>query len=118
MPLLFKALACRAGGFSGMPIYEYRCDGCGQQFEVIQKFSDSPLEVCEACQGHLTKLISQTSFQLKGTGWYVTDYARGSGTGPSQPREKKEESKTDAGKQETSTPASTPAKSETPAPSK
>ena len=58
-----------------MPIYEYRCEKCGQQFEVIQKFSDEPLQVCGSCQGRLAKLISQTSFQFKGTGWYVTDYA-------------------------------------------
>jgi putative FmdB family regulatory protein len=58
-----------------MPIYEYRCEKCGNHFEVIQKFSDSPLKTCSSCKGRLTKLISQTSFQLKGAGWYVTDYA-------------------------------------------
>jgi putative FmdB family regulatory protein len=62
-----------------LPIYEYRCENCGHQFEIIQKFSDSPLELCEKCQGHLSKLISQTSFQFKGSGWYVTDYANKSG---------------------------------------
>ena len=63
-----------------MPIYEYRCEKCGNQFEVIQKFSDEPLKKCSSCKGRLTKLISQTSFQLKGTGWYVTDYAKKSGS--------------------------------------
>jgi putative FmdB family regulatory protein len=58
-----------------MPIYEYRCEKCGGHFEVIQKLSDSPLKTCSSCKGRLTKLISQTSFQLKGSGWYVTDYA-------------------------------------------
>jgi len=58
-----------------MPIYEYRCERCGKHFEVIQKFSDKPLEKCSSCGGVLTKLISQTSFQLKGSGWYATDYA-------------------------------------------
>jgi putative FmdB family regulatory protein len=59
-----------------MPIYEYRCQKCGNQFEIIQKFSDSPLKSCPSCKGRLTKLISQTAFQFKGSGWYVTDYAR------------------------------------------
>lgn len=71
-----------------MPIYEYRCENCGRQLEVIQKFSDSPLETCTSCEGRLTKLISQTSFQFKGAGWYVTDYARKS--------ESKPEAKTDS----------------------
>ena len=59
-----------------MPIYEYGCDACGKVLEVMQKFSDEPLKTCPECSGHLTKLISRTSFQFKGTGWYVTDYAR------------------------------------------
>jgi putative FmdB family regulatory protein len=58
-----------------MPIYEYRCDKCGD-FEVTQKITDSPLNRCPTCKGKVKKLISNTSFQLKGTGWYVTDYAR------------------------------------------
>lgn len=58
-----------------MPIYEYRCKKCGSHFEVIQKISDNPLKTCSSCKGRLTKLISQTSFQLKGSGWYATDYA-------------------------------------------
>ena len=60
-----------------MPIYEYRCQECGQEFEVIQKFSDEPLSQCKSCNGSVSKLISQTSFRLKGSGWYVTDYAKG-----------------------------------------
>ncbi len=59
-----------------MPIYEYGCDACGKVLEVMQKFSDEPLKTCPDCSGQLTKLISRTSFQFKGTGWYVTDYAR------------------------------------------
>jgi putative FmdB family regulatory protein len=58
-----------------MPIYEYECDDCGKQCEVIQKFDDKPLSICPDCGGHMHKLISHTSFILKGTGWYVTDYA-------------------------------------------
>ena len=57
-----------------MPVYEYKCTKCHEQFEVIQKFSDDPLKNCEACGGKLRKLITNTSFVLKGSGWYVTDY--------------------------------------------
>ena len=59
-----------------MPIYEYSCDKCGNVIERIQKFSDPLLTDHEDCGGALTKLISQSSFQLKGDGWYVADYAR------------------------------------------
>ena len=59
-----------------MPIYEYECLACGRTIEAFQKFSDAPLTRCQHCQGRLKKLISNTSFQLKGSGWYVTDYAR------------------------------------------
>ena len=58
-----------------MPIYEYQCEQCGKLDEVIQKFSDKPLTKCKNCSGKLHKLISQSAFHLKGTGWYVTDYA-------------------------------------------
>lgn len=58
-----------------MPIYEYECPDCGKHLEVFQKFSDAPLSRCQDCGGHVHKLISRTSFVLKGTGWYVTDYA-------------------------------------------
>ena len=59
-----------------MPIYEYKCAKCGKTIEVIQKMSDKPLKKHEQCGGTLTKLISAAGFQFKGTGWYVTDYAR------------------------------------------
>ena len=58
-----------------MPIYEYQCSTCGEVEEAIQKFSDKPLTKCRHCSGKLHKLISQSAFHLKGTGWYVTDYA-------------------------------------------
>ena len=57
-----------------MPIYEYECTNCGHRIEVMQKFSDPPIEECEKCHGRMKKLISQCTFHLKGTGWYVTDY--------------------------------------------
>lgn len=62
-----------------MPIYEYECRSCGKTLEAIQKFSDAPLARCESCGGNLTKLVSRTSFQLKGTGWYATDYKKNTG---------------------------------------
>ena len=68
-----------------MPIYEYECSKCGRIGEVLQKFSDKSLKKCKHCSGKLNKLISHSSFHLKGTGWYVTDYAnksRNSATSP------------------------------------
>jgi putative FmdB family regulatory protein len=63
-----------------MPIYEYECEKCGHQTEVLQKFSDPPIAKCDACSGRMKKVISQSTFHLKGTGWYVTDYASKSGS--------------------------------------
>lgn len=59
-----------------MPIYEYECVDCGKHCEVIQKFNDEPLSKCPECGGILHKLVSQSSFILKGNGWYITDYKR------------------------------------------
>ncbi|MCG6910976.1 MAG: zinc ribbon domain-containing protein [Deltaproteobacteria bacterium] len=66
-----------------MPIYEYECAQCGKIEEALQKISDKPLKKCRHCNGKLHKLVSQSSFQLKGTGWYVTDYADRSKKAPS-----------------------------------
>ena len=63
-----------------MPIYEYQCCKCGEIFEAFQKINDRPLKHCKFCQGKVERLISQSSFQLKGGGWYLTDYARKSGS--------------------------------------
>ncbi|MFY9396841.1 MAG: FmdB family zinc ribbon protein [Desulfomonilia bacterium] len=59
-----------------MPIYEYKCLKCNREFEAVQKFSDAPIRHCSACGGPVKKLISHSSFHLKGSGWYLTDYAR------------------------------------------
>jgi putative FmdB family regulatory protein len=60
-----------------MPLYEYRCDACGHHFEKIQKFSDPPEEVCPNCgERQVQKLLSSPAIQFKGSGWYITDYAR------------------------------------------
>jgi putative FmdB family regulatory protein len=62
-----------------MPLYEYQCDACGHRVEVIQKFSDPPLEQCPKCGGAVHKLQSAPAFQFKGSGWYITDYAKKDG---------------------------------------
>jgi putative FmdB family regulatory protein len=59
-----------------MPLYEFQCDECGHRFEIIQKFSDPPPAACPKCGGPVHKLVSSPAFQFKGTGWYVTDYAK------------------------------------------
>jgi putative FmdB family regulatory protein len=62
-----------------MPIYEYRCSACGKELEALQKLADPPLTTCPACHGEtLVKLVSAAGFQLKGSGWYATDF-KGSG---------------------------------------
>ncbi len=66
-----------------MPIYEYRCQNEGHQFEVFQKLSEEPLKACQRCQGPVEKLVSASSFHLKGGGWYVTDY-KSSGSSASE----------------------------------
>ncbi len=69
-----------------MPIYEYRCNKCGQ-FEIMQKITEPALKRCPTCQSKVTKLISNTSFHLKGSGWYITDYGR-KGGGDGKPASK------------------------------
>jgi putative FmdB family regulatory protein len=59
-----------------MPLYEYACDACGHRFEVIQKFSDAPIETCPKCGSAVRKLMSSPAIQFKGSGWYITDYAK------------------------------------------
>jgi len=82
-----------------MPIYEYRCQKCGE-FEVTQKITAQPLDVCPTCGQEVKKLISNSTFKLVGTGWYLTDYAR-KGQSPDGAQPDKTESKTD-GKADTS----------------
>ncbi len=59
-----------------MPLYEYRCEDCGRDFEVRQKFSDAPISTCLHCGGNAKKRISQTAFALKGGGWYEQGYSQ------------------------------------------
>lgn len=79
-----------------MPIYEYKCTNCGKCFEHIQKITEEPLSVCPFCSGKVKKLVSNCSFQLKGTGWYVTDYGKKDG-GNGKKQEKKKESDSGSG---------------------
>ncbi|MCL4842529.1 MAG: zinc ribbon domain-containing protein [Bryobacteraceae bacterium] len=106
-----------------MPLYEYKCANCGEVFEVMQKFADAPLTTHEGCGGAVERLISSPALQFKGTGWYITDYAKGKGggkgngksNGDSGSSEKESKPAAAAGssaKSESSTPAapSTPSK--------
>lgn len=97
-----------------MPRYEYRCQECGNVFEVQQKFADSPLEVHEQCGGRVERLISAPAIQFKGSGWYITDYARGSKS-PAQSDSSDGKSET---KPETKTETKTETKSESKSESK
>lgn len=114
-----------------MPIYEYKCEGCGETFEVIQKFADEPVTVHDKCGGHVNRLMSAPSFQFKGSGWYVTDYAKGNVSGPPKTESKNESSDKSSGdkssgdggskteaKPETKTEGKTEAKTETKSESK
>lgn len=91
-----------------MPIYEYKCQKCGKQFEAFQGITDPELKSCKFCKGKVHKLMSLTSFSLKGTGWYATDYkgkkptatarkekAETSGSSPAAESTKKEPAKSD-----------------------
>lgn len=79
-----------------MPLYEYKCEECGNVLEVIQRFSDDPMDKCPKCGGAMSKLISNTSFVLKGGGWYADGYAgkkADAAPASSSPTETKTESK-------------------------
>jgi len=84
-----------------MPLYEYKCEKCGNVFETIQKYSDAPLTTHAGCGGKVEKLLSASAFSLKGSGWYATDYAK-SGSKPEAKADGKSDSKTD-GKSDTKT---------------
>jgi putative FmdB family regulatory protein len=84
-----------------MPLYEYQCKKCGHRFEKIRKFSDKPITKCPECSGAVVQLLSAPAVQFKGSGWYVTDYARkssapaSSSEGDSDVKETKKETKKD-----------------------
>lgn len=86
-----------------MPLYEYQCKKCGHRFEKIQKFSDPKVKKCPECGGAVEQVISAPAVQFKGSGWYVTDYARKSSAPASETKEsKKEEKKSEAPAKESS----------------
>lgn len=83
-----------------MPNYEYKCEGCGAVFDVIQRFSDEPLTTHPECGGRVRRLMTAPAFKLKGTGWYATDYAKGNANSP--PAASGNGGKTETAKGETS----------------
>jgi putative FmdB family regulatory protein len=99
-----------------MPLYEYQCDACGHRFEKIQKFSDSPIDECPKCGAKsVHKLVSSPAIQFKGSGWYITDYAKKGMTGADGSKvgeAKNSESKgADSKGGDTKTPATAPSES-------
>lgn len=101
-----------------MPVYEYHCQKCGE-FEVTQRITEKPLAKCPTCKSKVKKLISNTSFQLKGTGWYITDYARKGQNGDSKgtnggKSESKSEAKSESTKSESSSSSTSGEKSSSP----
>ena len=91
-----------------MPLYEYKCSGCGKTFEVIQKFSDEPLKTHPECGGPAERLLSAPALQFKGSGWYVTDYARSGeskSNGPSNSESGSGDKKSGSDSSSTSKPA-------------
>ena len=98
-----------------MPLYEYQCESCQHRFERIQKFSDPPIETCPECSGAVKKLLSSPAIQFKGSGWYITDYARkggsdGSKAGADGKSDTKADTKTESKPETTSESAPTAAK--------
>jgi putative FmdB family regulatory protein len=94
-----------------MPLYEYQCKKCGHRFEKIQKFSDKPVKKCPQCGGPVEQMISAPAVQFKGSGWYVTDYAKKS-PAPTSSDGGSKESKKEEKKPETSAKESTTKKAE------
>ena len=94
-----------------MPIYEFKCDSCGTVTERLQKMDDAPLKKCPKCGGKVEKIFSRSSFQLKGSGWYVTDYGKGTG-GTAGTKKKKSRSDDEGGSSSKSESSSGSSKSE------
>jgi putative FmdB family regulatory protein len=87
-----------------MPLYEYECESCGKRFEKIQKFSDPLVDVCPNCgKGPVKKLLSSPAIQFKGSGWYITDYAKKSSTGSVKDTKDSKETKESKETKDTST---------------
>ena len=95
-----------------MPLYDYRCEKCGEVFEVRQSFSDPTLTVHEGCGGNVKRMLSAPALQFKGTGWYVTDYGRGGKT-PAANGKSESDSKSGSDSKSKSEPTKTETKTET-----
>ncbi len=93
-----------------MPLYEYKCARCGEVFETLQKFSDPPLKVHPACGGVVERLLSAPAFQFKGSGWYITDYARKNGSAAESHSNGKNGHETASTKTESKTPSTSESK--------
>jgi putative FmdB family regulatory protein len=87
-----------------MPLYEYKCEKCGHQFEKIQKFSDKMVKKCPECGGRVEQMISAPAVQFKGSGWYVTDYANKSHAPSSDGGKDSKDSKKDGGAKSDASP--------------
>src|SRR5438309_2566551 len=96
-----------------MPLYDYRCQRCGQTFEVRQKFADPLLTVHESCGGELERLISAPALQFKGTGWYVTDYKKNGNSPSTSASNSRSESKGDSSNGDSKGESKTESKTET-----
>jgi putative FmdB family regulatory protein len=94
-----------------MPLYEYRCQKCETVFEVMQKFSDEPLREHSGCGGTVERLLSAPALQFKGTGWYITDYARSGGGAKSGEKSGDKPGADKAGSKSESKPETKPASS-------
>jgi putative FmdB family regulatory protein len=94
-----------------MPLYEYQCDDCGARLERIRKFSDPPLTECPTCGGSLKKLLSSPAIQFKGSGWYITDYARQPESSGGKSRGEPSGAGAKEGKADGAAPAAAPAES-------
>ena len=92
-----------------MPIYEYQCPDCGHRFEALQKFSDAPIDTCPKCGKTVHKLMSSPAIQFKGSGWYITDYAKKDSTSATKAGSAKEGSTSSSDSSTSSTESSTPA---------
>ena len=92
-----------------MPLYEYECEACAQRFERIQKFSDPPVDKCPSCGGQVRKLLSSPAIQFKGSGWYITDYAKKGGGAKESTESKGTKDSADSSKADTAAAKDTPA---------
>jgi putative FmdB family regulatory protein len=92
-----------------MPLYEYQCETCEHRFEVIQKYSDPLVTTCPTCGGPVRKLLSSPAFQFKGTGWYITDYARKGEGGAEKEKAAADKEKAGAASTESGASSTTPA---------